>query len=52
MKNIFIQKIIKGKEVNNKPYLYLVTINQGIKLEEQKVMNKVCLLDYLKHKLS
>ena len=47
MKNIFIQKIIKGKELNNKPSLYLVTMNKGIKLEEAKIIGKKELLEWL-----
>ena len=51
MKNLFIQKIIKNKEINNKPSLYLLTINKNIKLEKAKIMDKNQLIKFLQKHL-
>ncbi len=51
MKNLFIQKIILNKEVNNKPSLYLLTINKNIKLEKVKIMGKNQLIEFLQKEL-
>ena len=50
-KNIFIQKIVDKREVNNKECQYLLTINKGAKLERAEIFWKKELIEYLEEKL-